>query len=220
MLAPGGPAALAAARLWWGMFLYAAVVLLGIVGLWLYAVQRKPRECSQQPNKQQRQRSNQRWIIGGGILLPTASIALLLAFGIPLGHRMLPLPVFGQTPLVVKVTANQWYWEFHYPDFNVTLRDKLHLPTGVPVDIHATSNDVIHSFWVPRLAGKIDTIPGRINILRIEASQPGAYRGQCAEFCGLDHARMTFTVLAHKPDEFAALMEALRNEPFRHELRP
>jgi cytochrome c oxidase subunit II len=208
-LDPAGPSALATSRLWWAMSLYATLVLLVVTGLWVYALRRRYIDT----NERQRMRISRRWIIGGGILLPAFSVTLLLMFGITIGHRMLPLPPVGDKVLQINVTGHQWRWEFHYPDAEVTLQDELHLPVGVPVDIHGTSHDVIHSFWVPRLAGKIDLIPGRVNILRIEASRSGAFQGQCSEFCGLGHAHMRFKVQAHEPDKFAALMESLRNEP-------
>ena len=96
---------------------------------------------------------------------------------------------------------------------SVTTKNVLHLPAGTPVDIVVTSQDVIHAFWVPRLAGKIDAVPGRVNRLRIQADQPGRYEGLCNEFCGLGHAGMRFTVIVHRPEEFsAALAQAAASE--------
>lgn len=146
-------------------------------------------------------RRNNRLIIGGGVLLPLLSIAALLAVGIPAGQRMLPMPT-PEHVLRIDVTGHQWWWEVHYPDTGARFRNELHIPTGAPVDIHLTTADVIHSFWVPRLAGKLDAIPGRTTILRLQAEQPGLYRGQCAEFCGLHHAHMQFSVTAHEPAAF------------------
>ena len=105
------------------------------------------------------------------------------------------------------MTARQWQWEVSYPDTGVRLRDELHIPAGAAVDLHLTSEDVIHSFWVPRLGGKLDMFPGRTNVLRLQADEPGLYYGQCAEFCGTGHAHMKFTVRAHAPDEFDAWLE-------------
>lgn len=207
ILNPAGPSALYIAYLWWAMFIYSTLVLLSIIALMLYAA--KSRTTATDP--QQGQRRHQRLLIGGGIVLPSLSILLLLAFSIPTGHRMLPLPNDDRT-MIINVTGQQWDWIMHYPDHNVTLSNELHLPVGVAVDMHITSEDVIHSFWVPRLAGKIDAIPGRTNILRMEASQTGEFRGQCAEFCGLDHAHMIFNVHAHTAQNFTALMETLRDE--------
>jgi cytochrome c oxidase subunit II len=191
-LAPAGPAARIAANLWWGMFIVSAVVLLVIVGLWLYALYRTP--CDH--DAVTLRRIGQRWIIGGGIILPSVSVAVLLAFGIPLGHRMLPLPLPGDQPLRIDVMAHQWRWEVRYPDHGIVTNDRLVIPAGRAIDFHVGSADVIHSFWVPRLGGKIDALPGRTNVLRLRADQPGEYRGQCAEFCGAEHAHMVFVVEA------------------------
>jgi cytochrome c oxidase subunit 2 len=203
-LNPAGPAAADAAALWWGMSSFAVLVLLVVVGLWLYALRRRPGQISQE----QARRIQNRWIIGGGLLLPITSMGVLLAFGIPIGHRMLPLPVAGQDVLRIEVTGHQWWWQVEYPQQGVELRNELHIPAGQPVDLHLTSNDVIHSFWVPRLGGKLDMLPGRTNVLRLQAHEPGIYHGQCAEFCGTGHAHMQFTVHAHAPADFAAWLES------------
>ena len=115
---------------------------------------------------------------------------------------MLPLPDGEGKTLRINVTGHQWWWQVHYPDSGIQLRDELHIPVGVPVDLHLTSADVVHSFWVPRLGGKLDMIPGRTNVLRLQADRADTYRGMCAEFCGLEHAHMRFTVTAHDPGEF------------------
>ena len=103
-----------------------------------------------------------------------------------------------------------WAWHFEYPDRPEWGRTKdLHIPAGRPVDVTITSSDVIHSFWVPRLAGKIDAIPGRANTLRIEADRPGRYGGTCAEFCGTGHTGMSFDVIAHPPATYEKTMAAM-----------
>ncbi len=127
---------------------------------------------------------------------------------------MLPLPLSGNPPLRIDVIGHQWWWEIHYPEAGITLINELHLPIGHPVDIHATSQDVIHSFWIPRINGKIDMIPGRINVLRLQVTKPGHFRGQCAEFCGLLHAQMILKVEAHKADDFSAWIEKKRQHSF------
>lgn len=185
------------------MSIFAGLVLVVVVGLWLYALRRKPGQLDEQAAR----RIQYRWIIGGGLILPVVSMSVLLAFGIPIGHRMLPLPVDGREVLQIDVTAHQWWWQVSYPAQGIGLRDELHIPAGQPVDLHLTSNDVIHSFWVPRLGGKLDMLPGRTNVLRLQADEPGIYHGQCAEFCGTGHAHMKFTVHAHAADEFAAWLE-------------
>jgi len=98
--------------------------------------------------------------------------------------------------LNVTVTGHQWWWEYNYPNENITTANELHIPVGRPVYIALTSKDVIHNFWPPKLAGKIYAIPGRINHMTLQADKPGTYYGQCAEFCGMSHANMRLRVVA------------------------
>ena len=119
--------------------------------------------------------------------------------------------------LTVTIEGEQWWWGVTYADevpANV-FRDanNLTIPTGVPIKVHLQSDNVIHSFWVPKLGPKMDLIPGRINSMWIQADQPGVYRGQCAEFCGVEHACMGFTVRALPPDAFEDWIEARRRFP-------
>ncbi len=108
----------------------------------------------------------------------------------------------GADVVNVNVVGHQWWWEYEYPDHDVVTANELHIPTGVPIAITLESVDVIHSFWPPKLAGKIDVIPNRKNHMVIEAEKPGTYYGQCAEFCGLSHADMRLRVVAHQPADF------------------
>lgn len=197
-LEPAGPSARAAAWLWWGMFGLFSVIMVVVIALWLYATVRKPVETD--PGRMAR--THTRWIVGGGLVLPVAAITLVLAFGVPLGQRMLPLPLADGEPLQIEVTAHQWWWEVHYPQQGIRLENEIHIPAGEPVDLLLTSDDVIHSFWVPQLAGKLDMFPGRTNTLRLEADRPGRFRGVCAEFCGLGHSHMAFVVTAHNDSDW------------------
>jgi cytochrome c oxidase subunit II len=207
-LNPAGPSALAVAKLWWGMLGFFTLILLTIVALWLYAMWRKPAPLTET----EAHRLAHRWIIGGGVVLPVVSVTLLLGLSVPMGYRLLPLPLDEQTPLRIEITGEQWLWEIRYPDTGVVTKNQLHLPAGKPVDIHVSSADVIHSFWVPRLGGKIDAIPGRTNILRLEADAPGRFRGQCAEFCGIGHADMILSVEVHTPENFESWLEERKDE--------
>lgn len=204
-LQPAGGAARDIALLWWWMLGTSTVILLAVVGLWLYAQFRHQDDSSGQAGPQNiadfDRITGRRWLIGGGLVLPTVAIVVLLAFGIPIGHRMLPLPL-DEAPLRIEVTGHQWWWEVHYPEQGITTANQIHMPAGRPVDFHLTSNDVIHAFWVPQLGGKLDMIPGRINVLRLQADAPGRFRGQCAEFCGLQHARMRIKVEALPEEAF------------------
>ena len=106
--------------------------------------------------------------------------------------------------LDVRITGKQWWWEISYPAAQVVTANELHLPAGVPIRLTVTSDDVIHSFWVPQVAGKVDVIPGRVNTMTIRVDEPGTYRGMCSEFCGLQHARMHLFLVAQPPETFAA----------------
>lgn len=118
--------------------------------------------------------------------------------------------------MFVEVTGTQWWWRIRYVNDDPTrvleTANEIHIPTGRAVSIRGLADDVIHSFWVPSLQGKRDLIPGRTTIEWLQADQPGEYRGQCAEFCGLQHAHMAFWVIAESPEKFNAWME--------HQLQP
>lgn len=146
----------------------------------------------------------QRWLIGGGIVLPVIVLTVLLAKGLRIGAALTHAPeVRG---LEVEVIARRWWWEFRYRDPAgaglVVLANELHLPVDCVAVLKLMSEDVIHSFWVPALAGKVDLIPGRTNELVIHASRPGRFRGQCAEYCGTQHANMALEVVVQEPEAF------------------
>ncbi|NMG54947.1 cytochrome c oxidase subunit II [Aromatoleum aromaticum] len=198
ILDPAGPAARDVTLLWWPMLIVATLVLVGVTVAWIVAMLRRPRDFS--PNEAKR--ISRRWVVNGGILLPTASIVLLLGFGVPAADRMLPRR--DEAPLRIDVTGRQWQWDVAYPGGGAVLVDELHLPAGRPVHLHVTSADVIHSFWVPRLGPKIDAVPGRTNVLRLQADEAGSLRGQCSEFCGTGHAHMVLKVQVHSEADFSA----------------
>src|SRR5690606_18489268 len=104
--------------------------------------------------------------------------------------------------LEVVATGHQWWFEFEYPEQGFITANEMHIPVGRAVDITLLSNDVIHSFWVPRLMGKVDMVPGHANRLWFTPEEPGVYLGQCAEFCGLSHANMRFRVVVHSEEDF------------------
>lgn len=165
-----------------------AAILLLVCGLLALAFRR---------GRIARQPSVRAWIIGGGIAFPIAVLVGLLAYGLLVGERLLP----RNDPRTVRVfaQAQQWHWTFTQPGNAGAIRTQntLNIPAGRPIDVELTTLDVIHAFWVPRLAGKMDAIPGHRNVLRIEADAPGVYYGLCAEFCGTGHSRHGFRVVAH-----------------------
>ncbi|MGA4495424.1 cytochrome c oxidase subunit II [Vreelandella venusta] len=206
ILDPAGPAARDVRLIWWVMLGFATLVLIGVTVLWLYAF--KPRNVERTPV--QERRIARRWIIGGGIMLPVASITALLMFGVPAGQRMLTLPM-GEPPEVIEVIGHQWWWEVRYPDAEggeVVTANQLVMPAGEPVDFHVSGADVIHAFWVPRLGGKIDMLPGRVNKIRLQADEPAVFGAQCAELCGVGHAHMQLHVEALPRSEFEAWLTA------------
>jgi cytochrome c oxidase subunit 2 len=112
--------------------------------------------------------------------------------------------------LQVRVVGHQWWWEFHYPGLGVVTANELHLPARTATYLTLESADVVHSFWIPQLAGKTDVIPNRRNVMWLTPWEPGTYLGQCAEFCGTQHAHMLLRVIAHPPDEFQRWAAAQR----------
>jgi cytochrome c oxidase subunit 2 len=148
------------------------------------------------------------WI--AGIALPAVVLSVLLFYGLSLTSGLSDR-IEGDE-MRVRVTGEMWWWRVAYlgEDGEPVVRDanELHIPVGRPVVLELQSDDVIHSFWVPRLSGKLDMIPGRRNLMRIQADEPGVFRGQCAEYCGGPHALMGFVVVAHEPEEFARFMQA------------
>lgn len=194
-LDPVGPAAASIARLWWVMLVGSTVIFALVMGLFALVFLRPSWGRSVSP---------QRWIVLGGLALPAVVLPPLVAYGLISGERLLPRP--GHSPLRIEATAEQWRWTFRYPDHGQVMTRDLHLPAGTPVDIAVTSRDVIHAFWIPRLAGKIDVLPGRVNVLRIQADAAGRYQGLCMEFCGLGHSGMRFDAIAHPAEDFAAAL--------------
>jgi cytochrome c oxidase subunit 2 len=137
-----------------------------------------------------------------GVVAPL--VILVVVFGATVrAMRFVPTSAPPEAP-VIEVVGHQFWWEVRYPDRGVTVRDELHLPVGRPVNLQLSSADVIHSFWVPELAGKIDMLPDHPNTLVLQADQPGRYVSRCAEYCGLEHTRMVLTVVAEPEGRFAA----------------
>jgi cytochrome c oxidase subunit II len=148
----------------------------------------------------------QRWLIGGGVAFPGVVLAVLLLQGLQIGDALSHNPEFQG--MEVDVIAHRWWWEMRYRDpqgnTQVVVANELHLPADCAVVLNLFTRDVIHSFWVPSLAGKVDMIPGHRNQLAIHATKPGRFRGQCAEYCGTQHANMGLEVVVQSPNDFRA----------------
>jgi cytochrome c oxidase subunit II len=150
-----------------------------------------------------------RWFLVGGLVLPGILLVALFIYALGIGHALVSHEGSHGDPdaLRIHVTGKQWWWEVRYENGNdagVLLANELHIPLGRPVEVLLDSSDVIHSFWVPALAGKVDMIPGRTTRLVIQANRAGVYRGQCAEYCGAQHALMAFHVVAKPAADFEA----------------
>lgn len=194
-LQPEGPSAQAIATLWWIMLAGGTAIFLAVsLVLWLAVARPSALRAT----------GARATILWGGIVVPSIVLMMLVAAAFALGERLLAKP--GEPPpLRIEVAARQWAWEFRYPgDRAARTLDRLVMPAGRAVDFAVTSEDVIHSFWIPRLGGKIDAIPGHENLVRLRADRPGIYGGVCAEFCGDGHAVMRFTVEAVTAEEFDA----------------
>jgi cytochrome c oxidase subunit 2 len=146
-----------------------------------------------------------KWILGGGVIFPSiVLLGLFVYVMVVLAEVDRPAP---EGALTVEVIGKQFWWEVHYYDASgrhlLETANEIHIPVGEEIRFRLRSTDVIHSFWVPRLAGKLDHIPGRTNEFAISADSSGVYRGQCAEYCGLQHAKMAMLIIAQPADEFA-----------------
>ena len=141
-------------------------------------------------------------VVSLGIVTPIVLIATLFVISDLFVMRTTEAPAANATRLTVEVIGHDWWWEARYPGTPAIVANEIHIPARTPVRISVGSNDVIHSFWVPQLNRKIDTIPGQANSIELYADRPGRYRGQCAEFCGLQHAHMALWIVADPPAVF------------------
>ena len=199
-LHPAGEQAAGAATLFWAMAAGALIIWLVVMGFAIYAVvgRKRPRT----------ERFADRFTLIGGVAFPTVVLAALLIFGLSL----LPAWTEDEAPdLRVHVKAEQYWWRIAYetPDGGrVETANEVHLPVDATAEFVVDSPDVIHSFWIPALGGKMDAIPGRTNLIRLTATRTGVYRGVCAEFCGASHALMAFDVTVLDATAFASWLDA------------
>ena len=212
-LDPAGPFAEPVSVLSWVLLAMGGAVLLTVLlalGLALFG----PRRW--------RRRLGGPWLVWiGGLAFPVVVLSALLIYGLSLTGVLSQAPAPGE--MRVRVTGEMWWWRVAYlnADGREVMQDanEVHIPVGRPVVFELDAADVIHSFWVPRLGGKRDMIPGRRNVLRLQADAPGVYAGQCAEYCGGPHALMGFVVVAHTPEAFEA-WRAQRAAPARAPVGP
>ena len=216
-LDPRGPQAARIAHMWWIIFAVSAVILTTVTALGLNAARRT---AEGKPRLSERQG---RWLVAlGGCGIPVAVLLMFLVYSVRVGNANASLP--AGDAVVIEAVARQWWWDFHYrdeddPSLGARTSNEIYIPVGRPVQFNLRSLDVIHSFWIPSLHGKTDMIPGRINTTWVQADEEGVFRGQCAEFCGMQHSLMAFEVVAVPENRFEAWLE-LQRSPAREPEEP
>ena len=197
-LHPGSDAATRLDRLFDQIFWWAVGVFVVVEGVLVYTIVRfRERPGGRRPKQ-----------VHGNVLLEVAwtlaPALILVAIAIPTIRTIFLIDRATDDPdaLVVEAIGRQWWWEFRYPDLGIVTANEAHVPVGRTVDLRLRTADVLHSFWVPRLAGKRDLVPGRENQLWFRPDSVGVFRGQCAEFCGTAHALMGMRVIVEEPEDF------------------
>jgi cytochrome c oxidase subunit 2 len=198
-LSPAGREAEQIAQLFWWMAGAAAVIWTAVICLGAYALRVGTGEND---------RRSAMLIVWGGAVIPTVILAVLLCVALPiLADLLAPAP---EGSLKVRVVGHQWWWRVFYESADgdeIELANEIRLPVDQPVEFELQSGDVIHSFWIPSLGGKMDMIPGRTTRLRLQPTRTGEFRGACAEYCGTSHALMAFPVVVHEEPDFQAWLE-------------
>ena len=204
-----GPQSGRIASLMWAIIIVSAIVYVIVMGMLAFAI-RRGRQRAAAGELADQQPATERRLTRAIVAATAASAALLLIYIVASATtgRAIAWPRFGLAApvLTVEVIGHQWWWEFRYQDSvssrSLTTSNELHIPVGRPVQLVLESSDVIHSFWIPELHGKQDMIPGRQNSTWLEANRPGVWKAQCAEYCGHQHAKMLFDVVAEPPERF------------------
>lgn len=212
LLEPHGPGAALAAEMAWVLIVGGAAVFLLVMGLAAWAAFAR-RESAARLGREG-------VVVAGGIVFPAVVVTALLVYGVA---RMAGPDAGGAPAVRIEVVGEQWWWRVHYLDAagarDFATANEIRIPAGRPVELVLRSADVIHSFWVPSLAGKLDMLPGKSQALRLRADRAGEYRGQCAEYCGGPHGLMAFYVVAEPPGDFARWAEGQRREAAGGEAR-
>jgi cytochrome c oxidase subunit II len=207
-LDPQGPAAERLALLSWAIFAFLGVITVAVLAVVALALFRRR---SATPAEEAQLRVERRLIVGGGIVLPVIVAVVLMILNVGAGvavagHSGKPAGI-GLGPgaaAEIEVIGRQFWWEVRYPGQGIVTANEIHIPVGRRVPVAFRSVDVIHAFWVPQLHGKIDLTPGHETYLVLEASRAGVFRGQCAEYCGVQHALMGLLVVAQPEEEYDA----------------
>ena len=203
ILNTAGPVAANESFLFWVILIVSSIVFLGVEGALVYSIIRF-RERPGMPNPRQLHGNTTLELLWTAI--PTVILLVVLVFTIrgllQVAPESEPVASAAQPKIEVTAIGHQWWWEFHYSEWNITTADSMHVPVGTTVHVNLFSNNVIHSFWVPALTGKTDVIPGHANMKWFVADKVGTYTGICAEYCGTQHANMRFNVVVDTQDSF------------------
>jgi cytochrome c oxidase subunit 2 len=216
VLDPAGPQAAHISHLWWLMFWVTTIVFVIVVGFVIAAVARVHDQSAvigpSSPVVRQADESALTRAVAIGVALTVAVLFVLLVASVWTGRTVASLG--AASAVTINVTGHQFWWEIEYddatPSRRVVTANEIHVPVGRPVVLKVTSRDVIHSFWAPNLHGKRDVIPGITSAIWLQADAPAVYRGQCAEFCGRQHAHMAFEIVAEPEAQFDKWLDAQR----------
>jgi cytochrome c oxidase subunit 2 len=216
-LDPAGPQAGRISGLWWLMLYVCSGVFLSVIAFLLIAMfrnRKERRDASDEPDIKPEPKRERRMtrVVVGAVAATVIILSIFIISSYSTGRSL--YSTSDERALSIKITGQQWWWDVEYdavPASQVVhTANEIHIPVGQPVKLRLTSKDVIHSFWVPNLNGKKDLIPGHEIVLTFQADRAGEYRGQCAEFCGYQHAHMAFSIIAEEPDKFYEWMNRQR----------
>jgi cytochrome c oxidase subunit II len=213
---PGSPQARAVAHLWWWMFGVGGAVWLAVMIAMIMAVRTKHgrRGSDDLLHVSRETHAGMERTVAAATFVTILILGGFLAYDFTVGRLLAQHP---QQALTIDLVGHQWWWEAQYvdpdPSKRVVTANEMHVPVGVPVQFKLSSTDVIHSFWAPSLNGKRDLIPGYTSSYWFTADTAGTYRGQCAEFCGLQHAKMAFYIVAEPRPQFLAWLAAASAQP-------
>jgi cytochrome c oxidase subunit 2 len=211
---PAGPQSAHINSLWWFMLVVSTVVFILVIAFLFLSISRKHSETAAMDWTTQPQTDAVIYSEPGKrtavLIATTITIIILFAFLVDsfLVGRGMTAELERKQGVSIEVTGHQWWWEVRYMNVDAssifTTANEIHIPVGVPVTFTLKATDVIHSFWVPNLSGKKDLIPGKVATIWFQADKPGVYRGQCAEYCGYQHAHMALWVIAEPREQFKA----------------
>ena len=197
---PRSPEARSINRSYWLLFWLAAGVYVVVITLVLVAIARRRRAT--EPDR--RERFDNRLITIGGLAIPIVILGIVAVVTVRVANDLSPAGAAASAPVQITVEGKDWWWRIEYPNDGVVTANEIHVPVGQAVDITLISDDVIHSLWIPELNGKQDLVPGQVNHLRFTADTIGTFLGRCAEFCGIQHARMLFVVFVDSDTDYRA----------------